>query len=138
MARGTAKVIGFDCPTCGAVNTLKCCRCGAVYKLDPVKAQGERWVTKPIPFGERAWEALVARAKATPGVRGPSEFLRLEVERFLSSPPQRPIALQRTKHAQRASLKSPLRPATGNATETRRDRAGPGSRNAVTPTSGGS
>lgn len=89
MASGTAKIIGFDCPTCSALNPLKCRRCGAVYKLGPVHAPGEKWTRRRIHFGERQWEALVARAKATPGVSGPSEFLRLAIERFLSRPPHR-------------------------------------------------
>jgi len=115
MARGTAKIIGFDCPTCGAVNTLKCRKCGEVYKLGPVKAPGEKWIRKPIPFSEGQWERLVASAKATPGVNGPAELVRLALKRALSMPLQRLIALQRTKHAQRASLKSPLRTATRNS-----------------------
>ena len=76
---------------------MKCRRCGAADNLDPMDARGEKMVSKPVQFGDREWKRLVARAKVTPGVRSPSEFVRLALDRALSRPPQRLIALQRTK-----------------------------------------
>ena len=73
----TVNVFRFHCPACGEVTTVKC--------------------SKPVQFGDREWKRLVARAKVTPGVRSPSEFVRLALDRALSRPPQRLIALQRTK-----------------------------------------
>jgi len=95
MPRGTAITVRFHCTACGAVTTAKCRKCGAVDNLDPMDARGEKMVSKPIPFGDREWKRLVARARATPGVRSPSEFIRLALDRALSRPPQRLISSQR-------------------------------------------
>lgn len=87
MPRGTAKNFRSHCPACGAVTTAKCRLCGAVYDLDPVNALGEKRISKPIYFDERQWERLAARAKVTPGINGPAEFVRMACDEILSMPP---------------------------------------------------
>jgi hypothetical protein len=96
MAIQTVKIFKFHCLACGTVTTAKCRRCGAADNLDPM-AQGEKMVSNSIPFSDGEWKRLVAHARATPWVRSPLEFIRLAVDRALSRPPQRLIALQRTK-----------------------------------------
>jgi len=86
MARGTENTYRFCCPNCGALTTAKCRQCGAVDVLDPIGVPGDRWLIKPFHFTERQWEVLVARAKATPGVKSPSELVRLAIQRVLSRP----------------------------------------------------
>ena len=83
MARATRKLSGFD-----AVSALQSKNSG--------KQPSERWTRRNIYFDARQWDALVERAKATPGVRSPAEFIRLAIERSLFRPPHRPTPSSRT------------------------------------------
>jgi hypothetical protein len=83
MERGTGKVSGFDARP-------------AMRSKSSGKQLGEKWTRRTIHFDERQWDALVSRAKATPGVRNPTEFIRLAIERSLSRPPHRPAPSSRT------------------------------------------
>jgi hypothetical protein len=87
MARRTTILLGFDCPACGVVNTLKCRNCGEVFEFNPLKAPGEKWIRKAMHFGER----FVTRPKTTLGAGRPLGFQRLASGRFLSGPTHRLI-----------------------------------------------
>jgi hypothetical protein len=89
MPKRTEYTFRFHCPTCGAITTVKCLKCGADDGLDPIIAPDQKWIIKPIHFTEREWEALTTRANAMRGVSGPSELLELEIARFLARPSHR-------------------------------------------------
>ena len=82
----------YFCPRCGVENTATCRHCKAIYRFDPVKQPDKRWVIQRVRFGERQWQQIVARAKITPGVNGPAEFIRLACAEVLAMPPVRRIS----------------------------------------------
>jgi uracil-DNA glycosylase len=87
MPRGTPKIFRFRCPSCQALNTANCRKCGAVYKFDPMNAPGEKRIQQRVWFGERQWQRIKARAIVTPGIGSASEFVRLACETILEIPP---------------------------------------------------
>ena len=81
MPSGTAKIFRYRCPSCNHLNTATCAKCGAMYRLGPHNAPGERRVKKHLWFGDRQWEHVVARAEEAR--MGPAEFVRLAVDDML-------------------------------------------------------
>jgi predicted RNA-binding Zn-ribbon protein involved in translation (DUF1610 family) len=92
MAR-QPRIFRYFCPKCGVENTATCKHCKTTYRFDPVKQPGEKLVLRHILFGERQWQRMVARAKVTPGINGPSEFVRMACDEVLSMPPHRLFSL---------------------------------------------
>lgn len=90
MSRGTARIFRFYCPTCGAENTSKCRKCGAVYKFDPVRRPGERLVLRHLTFGEYQWKRVTARATILNITA--AEYVRLSLADTLAMPPERLIS----------------------------------------------
>jgi len=93
MPKRATRIFRFHCPRCGVLNTTTCQHCGTLYRFDPVIAPGEKRVKRHIWFGERAWERMVARAKVTPGINGPAEFIRMACDEVLSMPPHKLISV---------------------------------------------
>jgi hypothetical protein len=87
MPRATANAQRFACTHCGAVSTARCRKCGAVTDFDLTPDPGQHCVSVPIYFNEANWQRLGEIAKATPGVDGPLELLRMALLRLLSIPP---------------------------------------------------
>ena len=91
MAR-QPRIFKYSCPKCGREQTVQCKHCRATYIFDTVTQPGEKLVGKKVYFGARQWERILARAKVTPGVNGPAEFIRLACEEVLALPPNRLIS----------------------------------------------
>jgi hypothetical protein len=82
----------YTCPNCGRQQTVNCKHCHATYVFDPTRQPGEKLVGKKVYFGQRQWDQIVARAKVTPAVNGPGEFVRLACAEVLAMPPVRLIS----------------------------------------------
>ena len=91
MAR-QPRIFKYFCPQCGVENTATCKHCGATDVFDLVKQPAEKWIITRVRFGERQWQRIVARAKVTPCVNGPAEFIRLAGDEVLAMPPIRLIS----------------------------------------------
>lgn len=91
MAR-QPRTFKYFCPKCGREQSVNCRHCGATYIFDPTKQPNEKWIIHRVRFGERQWQRILARAKVTPGVNGPAEFIRLACDEVLAMPPVRLIS----------------------------------------------
>lgn len=87
----TSKHFKFTCQRCHAESVATCPKCGVAYVFDPVNLPGEARVIRSIAFPRSTWERMEARARITPGLAGPSEFVRLAVNELLASTPERVI-----------------------------------------------
>jgi hypothetical protein len=90
MPSGVARIFRYRCPLCNYLNVSKCAKCGAIYKLGPQNAPGEKWLQQRIKFGERQWERIKARSAMSR--MAPTEFVRMAVEDALWSTPHRMLS----------------------------------------------
>jgi len=91
MAR-QPRIFKYFCPKCSREQTVNCKFCKATYIFDTAKRPDEKWVSLRVRVGEQMYQRIVARAKVTPGVNGPAEFIRLACAEVLALPPIRLIS----------------------------------------------
>ena len=91
MAR-QPRTFKYCCPNCGKQQTVQCKHCHATYIFDLVRQPGEKQVRLRLTIGEQLLERVVIRAKVTPGVNGPQEYIRLAICEALAMPAGRLIS----------------------------------------------